>query len=284
MQAEVSGLRIDRYTGKGRLFLEPLAEGVELKMVEIPAGSFWMGSTEEEEGHQEDEGPQHKVSVARFFMGQTPVTQAQWRAVSQIKPVDESVDLKAAPSRFEGEKRPVEQVSWYEAMEFCGRLSAHTGRTYTLPSEAQWEYACRAGTTTPFHFGETMTTELANYRGTDWEELNRSGSYGRGPKGEYRQETTPVDQFLANDFGLYDMHGNVWEWCLDDFHDNYDEAPADGSAWLFSGDKKSGSKMLRGGSWLNGPDNCRSACRDDDDPDYRLNSVGFRVVCLPQGS
>ena len=138
MQAEATELWIERYTGKGRLYKEPLVEGVELEMVEIPAGSFLMGSQEDEEGHQDRESPQHEVTVARFFMGRTPITQAQWRAVTQLKPVDENVELTAAPSNFEGDNRPVERVNWYETMEFCARLSTHTGRTYTLPSEAQW--------------------------------------------------------------------------------------------------------------------------------------------------
>lgn len=144
-------------------------------------------------------------------------------------------ELDADPSNFKGDKRPVEQVSWYDAVEFCDRLTAHTKRAYSLPSEAEWEYACRAGTRTPFHFGETITTDLANYRGTDNEEYKWSGSYGPGPKGIYREQITEVGSFgVANAFGLYDMHGNVWEWCLDDWHDNYEGAPTDGSAWLDS--------------------------------------------------
>jgi formylglycine-generating enzyme required for sulfatase activity len=151
--------------------------------------------------------------------------------------------------------------------------------TYRLPSEAEWEYACRAGTTTPFHFGSTITTDVANYRGTDWEYEGKtySGSYGQGPKGEYRQQTTDVGSFSANAFGLYDMHGNVWEWCLDHWHNTYDGAPTDGSAWLSSGE--SNLRLLRGGSWLNDPRDCRSASR------FRLARgslnyyFGFRLVC-----
>ncbi len=135
---------------------------------------------------------------------------------------------------------------------------------------------------TPFHFGETLSTDLANYDGTDNEELGWKGSYGRGSTGENRGETTQVGQFPANDFGLFDMHGNVWEWCLDDWHGNYEGAPEDGSAWLTS--NESSAKVLRGGSWVSGPRRCRSAYRNNRGPDDRLNYFGFRVVCLPQDS
>ena len=171
-------------------------------------------------------------------------------------------------------------MNWFEAVEFCKRLSKLTGRNYRLPSEAEWEYACRAGTTTPFYFGETINTELANYRGTDNKEdwFDLSGSYGDGPKGEYREQTTPVGQFPANAFGLYDMHGNVWEWCADECHDNYAGAPTDGSIWL-NGDKDKSPQ--RGGAWEDYfPNNCRSAIRRNffgrGDLCY---FIGFRVVC-----
>ncbi|MDE5111983.1 MAG: formylglycine-generating enzyme family protein, partial [Trichodesmium sp. St7_bin2_1] len=161
------------------------------------------------------------------------------------------------------------RVKWNEAVEFCKRLSKLTGRNYRLPSEAEWEYACRAGTTTPFYFGETITTELVNYYG------NRT--YGNGPKGEYRGQTTPVGQFPANAFGLYDMHGNVWEWCADEWHDNYASAPTDGSVCL-NGDNK--YSPLRGGSWAIIPNYCRSAFRDlYIRRDVLTYTFGFRVVC-----
>jgi len=157
-------------------------------------------------------------------------------------------------------------------VEFCDRLSKKLGQPYTLPSEAQWEYACRAGTTTPFYFGDTITTDLANYDG-DY-------TYGSGPKGTYRKKTTEVGSFPPNGFGLYDMHGNVWEWCLDYFHDSYEGAPTDGSAWVTGGD--SNLRMLRGGSWDNNPRLCRCAFRVDYGPDYRSDTVvGFRVVSVP---
>ena len=150
------------------------------------------------------------------------------------------------------------------------------GRNYRLPSEAEWEYACRAGTTTTFHFGETINTELANYKGTD--DGNWSGSYGKGPKGVYREETTPVGYFkVANSFGLSDMHGNVREWCADEWHSNYDGAPIDGSVWL-DGDKD--RSPLRGGSWASVPYPCRSALRYySDRRDDHFNAFGFRLVC-----
>ena len=155
-------------------------------------------------------------------------------------------------------------------MEFCERLSAHTRRDYCLPSEAEWEYACRAGTQTPFHFGETLTAELANY--------NSNYTYNDGPKGEHRRKTTPVGQFgVANLFGLCDMHGNVREWCADHRHGNYEGAPTSGTAWLSEGDQA--RRVIRGGSWDNTPWYCRSAARRAIDPDIALNDLGFRVVC-----
>jgi formylglycine-generating enzyme required for sulfatase activity len=247
-----------------------------MDMIWIPGGAFQMGSPDDEPNRSNAEGPQHRVSVEPFLMGRYPVTQAQWRAVAAMPQAQQS--LKPDPSRFKGDRRPVEQVSWYDAVEFCARLSAHTGREYRLPTEAEWEYACRAGTTTPFHFGETITTELANYRGTDWEGVG-SGSYGEGPKGEYREETTPVDHFgIANGFGLCDMHGNVFEWCQDEYHDSYKGAPEDGSAWGNGGNGK--YAVLRGGSWLFTPWICRSACRNVSYPRVSYDYIGFRVVSV----
>jgi formylglycine-generating enzyme required for sulfatase activity len=210
-------------------------------------------------------------------MGRYPVTQAQWRAIATLTPINR--ELNPDPSHFKGENRPVEQVSWYDAVEFCDRLSQLTGREYRLPTEAEWEYACRGGTTTPFHFGETITTDLANYRGTDHKEYGWSGSYGQGPKGIYREETTPVGSFaIANPFGLSDMHGNVWEWCLDHWHENYEGAPTDGSAWLT--EEENARRLLRGGSWYDDPRNCRSAYRTPDLPVVRDDDIGFRLVCV----
>jgi formylglycine-generating enzyme required for sulfatase activity len=177
------------------------------------------------------------------------------------------------------DNRPVERVSWLDAIEFCNRLSQRTGRTYTLPSEAQWEYACRAGTITPFHFGDTISPELANYNG--------SHAYGDGPKGINRDQTTPVGMFPANAWGLQDMHGNVHEWCLDEWHESYEGAPIDGRVWAERMEEEKSkereeTRLLRGGSWDVIPRNCRSAYRYHGRAGYAYHYVGFRVVCLPQ--
>ena len=166
-------------------------------------------------------------------------------------------------------------MSWYDAVEFCKRLSQQTGQEYRLPSEAEWEYACRAGTTTPFHFGETITTDLANYFGG----ITLPGDYGQGPRGgEYRERTTDVGSFPANGFGLYDMHGNVGEWCADHWHDSYEGAPTDGSAWVSSDENN--LRLMRGGAWSSGPWTCRSAFRSWNSRDVRYDYLGFRVVCV----
>jgi len=259
---------IHEYERTAQYFIEDLGNGIQLEMVMIPSGSFIMGSPETEEGST-DERPQHQVTIKAFCLGKYQVTQAQWKAVAAFPQVNK--ELKLDPSRFKGDNRPVEQVSWEDAVEFCDRLSQYTGRTYRLPSEAEWEYACRAGTTTPFHFGQTITTDLANYNG--------GRVYGQGPKGVYREETTEVGSFgVANNFGLYDMHGNVWEWCQDDWHNNYEGAPTDGSAWL-DNEESSNRKLLRGGSWHYVPGDCRSACRTYSSLGLDYDYIGFRVVC-----
>lgn len=258
-----------------QFFVERLDRDVGLEMMLIPAGVFVMGSPEDELERLDQEGPQHEVRVSSFFMGKYPVTQAQWRTVAAMPKANH--ELKLEPSHFKGDQLPVEQISWYDAVEFCARLSAHTGRDYHLPTEAEWEYACRARTATPFHFGETITTDLANYQGADNLQYKGSGSYGRGPKGEYRQKTTPVNQFaIANAFGLCDMHGNVWEWCGDHWHDNYKGAPADGSAWSRNDDS---SRVLRGGCWFVYPGLCRSAYRAYSPPNEAPITFSLRVVC-----
>ena len=254
----------NRSQRSARQKIEDLGNGIKLEMVYIPGGTFLMGSPDTEAKRYDDEGPQHKVTLKPFYMSKYSITQEQYQAI-----------MGDNPSHFKGKNRPVESVSWYDATNFCQKLSKKIGGKYSLPSESQWEYACRAGTTTPFYFGDTITTDLANYRGTDYKEW--SGCYGKGPKGEYREETTPVGEFPPNAFGLYDMHGNVWEWCADDFHKNYNGAPTDGSVWL-NGDKE--KSPLRGGSWYNNPNNCRSAIRDDYiRRDDLINYIGFRLVC-----
>ncbi|GBD54905.1 SUMF1/EgtB/PvdO family nonheme iron enzyme [Microcystis aeruginosa NIES-298] len=268
-------------------YQEPLGEGIEpLTMVAIPGGTFLMGSPGEKYD-KKSEKPQHPVSVSAFYLSQTPITRAQWRFVAHLP--REGKDLDPDPARFkESDNNPVESVSWYDAIEFCARLSRHTGKNYRLPSEAEWEYACRAGTTTPFHFGETITGELANY---DSSRVYQQEKAKKSPK-----KTTPVRSYPPNAFGLYDMHGNVWEWCLDPWHSDYQGAPpTDGSVWdetnndnryenLLNSinelltDKRIG--VLRGGSWGIIPVSCRSAVRYIIvRRAYRYYDVGFRVVC-----
>lgn len=259
-------------------YREDLGNGVHLDLIRIPGDRFWIGSSENELGRSVSEGPRHKVQVPDFYMGRYPVTQRQWQAISLLDDVD--MKLSPDPSKFKGDDRPVEQVSWDNAVEFCKRLSQKTGSDYRLPSEAEWEYACRAGTTTPFHFGDTITMELANYQGLDDVDFKDSkflGSYGDGPKGEYREQTTDVGSFSANAFGLYDMHGNVREWCLDIYHANYEGTPIDGSAWVEDGDAS--CRLLRGGSWKEHPRLCRSAARLSFYSELSRSDIGFRVVC-----
>ncbi|AFY39965.1 Sulphatase-modifying factor protein [[Leptolyngbya] sp. PCC 7376] len=272
-------------------FTEDL-DGVDLDMMQIPAGTFVMGSPETEEDRDDDEGPQHMVRVSEFCLGRYPITQAQWRVVAGWEQVEQT--LEPEPSNFKGEDLlPVEQVSWLDAKEFCARLNQRTkGKNYRFPSEAEWEYACRATTKMPpnppvgdggviqiwnqkyhkpFSFGKTLTSEIANYRA--------NYTYGRGIEGEYRQKTTPVGSFPANDFGLSDMHGNVGEWCEDDWHGDYKNAPTDGSVWLDETDDEDTPKVIRGGDWYSNPRYCRSACRINYSRVFRDFDIGFRVAC-----
>ncbi|MEM9273237.1 MAG: formylglycine-generating enzyme family protein [Cyanobacteria bacterium P01_F01_bin.143] len=269
---------------QGQFFTENLGNGIGLDMVFIPGGSFMMGTEDKEierlvkeyewDGYRREK-PQHQVTVPNFFMGRYPVTQGQWREVAEWESIAKELD--SDPSNFKEDyeginrwMRPVERISWEDAKEFCNRLSKKTKREYRIPTEAEWEYACRAGTSSPFHFGETISTDLANYAGNK--------SYGRGSKGIQREQTTPVGYFqVANNFGLSDMHGLVWEWCEDDWDDNYRNASTDGSAWL--SDNIIG-KVIRGGSWGNDPYGCRSAYRYFGRRNSHIDSIGFRVVCV----
>jgi formylglycine-generating enzyme required for sulfatase activity len=269
-QKKIEIIRLDRHR-QGRKLVEQIAEHINLEMVYVPSGSFTMGSSLEEASSLSRERPQHLVTVPAFLMGKYPITQAQYESV-----------MGSNPSRFKDKpdstSRPVENVSWEDAQAFCKKLSELTGREYRLPSEAQWEYACRAGTTTPFHFGETISTKVANYNG--------EYVYGMGEKGEYRKQTTPVNYFgVANEFGLCDMHGNVWEWCEDDWHGKYEGAPTDGSAWIDAKNKESNktSYPLRGGSWFVNPLDCRSAYRFYDLIVNRDSNLGFRVISFAPG-
>jgi formylglycine-generating enzyme required for sulfatase activity len=199
VKLNAQGEIIDKPSGEAEIFTEDLGDGVSLTMVKIPAGTFMMGSPESESERLEDESPQHQVSISEFYMGQTLVTKAQWQVI-----------MSNNPSNFtENDQLPVDSVSWRDSMDFCQKLSQKMGKKYRLSSEAEWEYACRAGTITPFAFGETITSAVVNF-GT-------------------REKTTLVKSFPPNLFGLYDMHGNLWEWCLDEWVNNYNGAPTDGS-------------------------------------------------------
>jgi formylglycine-generating enzyme required for sulfatase activity len=263
-------LVITKGTGQAEGYIEQIDSAVSLKMIAIPAGRFQMGAREDELEARSNEQPQHWVTVPEFWLGQGPVSQEQWMAVAGFPQV--KIEMKANPSSFKGSNLPVETVSWDEAVEFCDRLSALTGRTYRLPSEAMWEYACRAGTTTPFSSGETIDAELANY--------SSSSTYGKGKSAKSPGKTTPIGQFPANDFGLHDMHGNVWEWCEDHWHGDYKGAPIDGSSWLKKDSNPSTARVRRGGSWVNAPGRCRSACRSYLDAGTRNDIIGFRVCVV----
>ncbi|MFM7405211.1 MAG: SUMF1/EgtB/PvdO family nonheme iron enzyme [Cuspidothrix sp.] len=252
-------------------FPENLGNGVFLEMIAIPGGTFWMGSPENEAKSSRSESPQHQVTVPNFFMGKYQLTQAQYQAIignnpSHFKGNNRPVENVSWDDA--GNNRPVENVSWDDAVKFCQKLSQKTQKNYRLPSEAEWEYACRAGTTTPFYFGDNITPDLVNYNG--------NYPYKSAPKGKYRQQTTDVGTFPPNPFGLYDMHGNVWEWCEDDWHNNYINAPTKGSAW----NSRSGSdiKLLRGGPWNGDAWYCRSASRAWASRGDRHLGYGFRVV------
>ncbi|ANV83847.1 hypothetical protein AWQ21_05295 [Picosynechococcus sp. PCC 7003] len=278
-------------------FTEDLENGVKLEMLLIPAGTFMMGTPDDEiarckkdssDGFR-PETPQHRVTIPKpFYMGKFLVTQGQWQAV-----------MGKNPSSFKnGDNHPIDSVSWNDCQEFIKKLNKKTKKSYRLPSEAEWEYACRAGTTTAFYFGETISTDQANYCG--------HYVYGKGRKGVYRQETTEVGSFPANTFGLYDMHGNLWEWCADPWHDTYEEKPkeakengcivwSDDPIWMH-GDGRgeffvyhsddsvrwsaSNERILRGGSWNNNPSTCRSANRARGKPDHSNRLTGFRVACV----
>ncbi len=271
-----SGKILERPGGAAMAFEEDLGNGVSLTMVRIPAGKFMMGQTVAEkqellktfkEKEYKDtfgnEFPRHQVTLPEFYLGQMPVTQAQWKAI-----------MGNNPSRFKGnDKLSVDSVSWLDAVDFCRKLSQKTGRTYRLPSEAEWEYACRAGTTTPFAFGETITPAMVNYDG--------NYPYAGAARGENRQKTAPVGIFPANAFGLYDMHGNLWEWCLDEWLDSYRNAPVDGSARGNINSRDAGKqRLLRGASWNNGAWTCRSANRNFSGVSNRYINFGLRVVAV----
>lgn len=265
VRVDERGRIVERTTREARYYIEDLGNGISMDMVAIPGGVFMMGSPEgEADREKEFESPQHRVEVKPFFMSRFEVTQAQWKAI-----------MGTNPSHFKGDDLPVDSVSWYDAVEFCERLSERTGKQYRLPTEAQWEYACRAGTDTPFHFGPTLTPEIANYHG--------GYPYGKAARGFFREHPTQVGSFgVANAFGLYDMHGNVLEWVVDGIHKGYDGAPADARAWEQSRDS-SDIRVLRGGSWNHYGYGCRSAFRVRYTAATRYYLAGFRVVLSDTG-
>jgi formylglycine-generating enzyme required for sulfatase activity len=235
-----------------------LGKGVTLELVRIEPGSFTMGSPESEADHDLSEEPQHKVTINKaFYVGKYEVTQKQW-------------GVKRGPlSQFKGENLPTDGASWGDAKGWCADISKELGIVVRLPTEAEWEYACRAGTTTPWSSGATLTTDVANFKAANLE------------------HTSPVGSHKANAWGLYDMHGNVWEWCEDTLQPDYTGAPADGSPWIDAQNKY--NRVRRGGSWSDPAGNCRSAVRfgsagSEKEPDMRNNQVGFRVVVeVPTG-
>lgn len=253
-----------RQCSPGETFRDKLKTGGEGPlMVVIPAGRFLMGSPSDELHRWDEEGPQHWVQIAKpVAIGVYVVTFDEYDCFC------DSVRRENPSDQMWGRgKRPAINVSWDDAQAYCAWLSEQTGRPYRLPSEAEWEYACRAGTTTPFHFGPRITTDQANFDG--------KYTYNGSPKGESRGKTTPVGSFPPNAFGLYDMHGNVLEWCQDTLHVGYNGAPQDGSPW----EEDNEERVVRGGYWGTIPENCRAAFRDDFEPASRRDLIGFRVCC-----
>jgi formylglycine-generating enzyme required for sulfatase activity len=253
----------------GPTVLEPLAVFSDIdapwcpEMVALPAGEFLMGSPNSDKDADDREKPQHRVTLGyRFAIGRYPVTFDEYdhfcRATSREKPAD---------GGWGRGRRPAISVSWEDAKAYCAWLSEETGQSYRLPSEAEWEYACRAGTTTRYSCGDTIAEKDANFAPSALRSLVR-GLFGEG-------KTSVVGSYPPNPWGLHDMHGNVWEWVEDYFHDHYKGAPEDGSAWL-SGDDS--SRVLRGGSWLEEPNVVRSAHRGPGRPVTRFNTLGFRIA------
>ena len=231
-----------------------LAPGVWMELQLIPAGTFLMGSPEEEEDRDEDE-TQHEVTLTQpFYLGKYPVTQAQWQAV-----------MGNNPSNFQGDNLPVEHVSWDDAQSFCKKVHEKTGHTVCLPTEAQWEYACRAGTSTPFHFGRDLNGMQAN--------CNGNYPYGTTQKGPHLRKTSPVGSYPGNASGLHDMQGNVYEWS----QDWYGEYPR-GKIKDPQGSSNGERRVLRGGSWFYFAGHCRAGKRGRNAPDCHFDSCGFRLL------
>ncbi len=236
------------------------------EMVVIPKGEFAMGSPASEEAHKDHESPHHRVTIGRAFaLGKYEVTFDEWDACVSDGWCN---DYRPKDRDWGRGRRPVINVNWKDAKAYVAWLSRKTGKGYRLPSEAEWEYAARAGTTTPFHFGSTISPYQANYRG--------DFTYGSGSKGVFRKKTVQVGIFPSNAFGLHDVHGNVSEWAEDCWHGSYAGAPSDGGAWTTGGD--CGERVHRGGSGYSSPGVLRSASRFRDGTGYRISSIGFRVA------
>jgi formylglycine-generating enzyme required for sulfatase activity len=244
-------LQINTKQKIGRSYFETLGniqgKAISLEMVYIHAGKFSIGSPANEIDRSDNENPRQTINLPAFFMSRFPITQRQWKVV-----------MDNNPAIFIGNAdRPVESISWDDVQAFCRTLMEHTGRTYRLPSETEWEYACRAGTMTSFCFGEAIASNLANYNGTN-------------------AATAEVGSYPANGFGLHDMHGNVWEWCADNWHEDYDLLPKDGSAWTQGGDRS--CRVVRGGSWRDPAHYCRSAKRYHNAANQGDRATGFRLA------
>ena len=310
IRVDNQGIAKSRGVKSAHFFTEDLGDGTAIEMVYIPGGTFQMGGTfpmsdEIQQNYYNyrntfymggrllrvDEilrynncnhrhlhyeylqKPLHQVTIQPFFMGKYTVTKELWKKVMENA------------SYFKPDKRPAEQVSWDEAVEFCDRLTKKTGNSYRLPSEAEWEYACRAGTRAAFYFGDQITHDVVNtnfgtnfgdaFFGDTCVEVGTWDDYYRLFQ-DYRGHTLDVGQFYPNAFGLFDMHGNVWEWCSDCYHSNYNGAPSDGSSWEIGGSED--RRMLRGGSWKSSRVECSSLYRDSLSRDSRSNDIGFRVV------
>ena len=251
-------------TSPGRVFRDA---AFAPEMVVIPAGEFLMGSPEDEENRREHEGPQHRaVILVPFALGKCAVTFDEFDHFVRENGYGHKPDDKD----WGRGRRPAIDLSWRDAVAYCRWLSEETGHDYRLPTEAEWEYACRAGTTTPFHFGETISTDQANYDG--------GFIYGNGQKGKFRHQTMEVGQFPANAFGLHEMHGNVWEWCADRYENDAYEKYIDVYPDMVGDMKSCRGRVLRGGSWFNGPEDLRSASRDWDFSGNVDNGLGFRIA------
>jgi formylglycine-generating enzyme required for sulfatase activity len=260
----VAGGAVTQTDRQARSYLEDLGQGVAIEMVAIPGGELLMGNASAE---YPDEVPQHTVKIQPFYLSRYEVTQEQWRAVAALPRV--ARPLNPDPSAFEGDDLPVEQVSWEDVMEFCARLSRKTRHAYHLPSESEWEYAARAGTTTPFAFGDALAPTLASYDATV--------PFGGGPRGPAPASPSKVGSFgVANAFGLSDMHGNVSEWCLGEYHASYEGAPGDDRPWMTGGDTD--RHVVRGGSWDDLAVDCRSANRYSYPRAGRRSTIGFRLA------